>query len=714
MTDDARIPTRRSRLIRALITLALAGANLLALNALLSSWASARLDLTRDQMFSISPATRRLLSSLDDDLTVYGYFSKRTHPKLAPLVPQIEDLLEEYRALGHRHVRVEILDPSDNDKVEHEASERYGVTSTPFRLASKYESGIVNAYFALVIKYGDQYVRYGFDDLIEVEPTPDGDVDVRLRNLEYDLTRAIKKVVYGFQGSSQLFERVGKPVKLTAVITPDRLPPSFKDTPDALRKAAKELEVAAKGKFTYEEIAPADQATQVEMVRRYGAQPMSLGLFGGAPFYLYAFLSIGDHIERIPLTGANTTAASLREAIQSALKRQAPGFLKTVGVYTSQPSIPPELLMQMRMQGQMPQQPPPEFDQVKSILRQDYNVKDVSLAGGEGVPGDVDVLLVLKPKSLDDRAVYNLDQFVMRGGRLIVCTGSYDPNFSQGGLSLTPLSSGLDPWLKHVGVEVSKTLLLDDHNQPLPIPEIRRTILGNIQTWVMRPYPYLVEVRDAGLKDRAVTAKLDAVGIYWGSPIDVQAPKDVKVTPLLASSDRSWTDDDLEKVAHVEYTVPAGTKPHLIAAALQGRFESLYKGKPAPAVAGDSTHHDVPIESSPETRVVVVGNSEFVSDLVARALGSRQSGGLFTQNLGFVQNLIDWMNLDNDLVSIRTRAATARPIRRLNRPAAVAVEAINYVIPLVALTLFGLGRYWRRRRVAPLVATSAARTGTEA
>ena len=78
----------------------------------------------------------------------------------------------------------------------------------PFRLESKYESGIVNAFFALVVKYGDQYVRYGFEDLIRVDPTPDGDIDVRLRNLEYDLTRAIKKVVYGFRSAGELFERV--------------------------------------------------------------------------------------------------------------------------------------------------------------------------------------------------------------------------------------------------------------------------------------------------------------------------------------------------------------------------------------------------------------------------------------------------------------------------------------------------------------------------
>ena len=697
-------PTARERRVRVLVTLGLLAANLLAFNALLASWAGARLDLTRDRMFSISPATRRLLGSLDDDLHVYGYFSKRTHPKLAPLVPQIEDLLEEYRALARHRLHVEILDPGESDRVEKEANDRFGVGSTPFRLASKYESGIVNAYFAVVVKYGDQYVRYGFDDLIEVEPLPDGDVDVRLRNLEYDLTRAIKKVVYGFHGGPELFERVGKPVKLTAVLTPDRLPAVFKDVPDAIRKAAKQLEEAGKGRFTFEEIAPADAQQQAEVARRFGAQPMSLGLFGGQPFYLYGFLTIGDRVEQLPLTGASVTAATLREAIEGSLKREAPGFLKTVGVVAPAPSLPPEVMMQLRMQGQMPNQPPPEFDQVKNSLRQDYNVRDVSLDGAQGVPSDVDVLLVLKPRDLKDRAVYNLDQFLMRGGRVIVCAGSYEPVFGQGGLVVRPIDSGLDPWLEHFGVRISKSLLLDDRNQPLPIPQVRQTVFGEMQTWVMRPYPYLVAVRDKGLEDRAITAKLDAVGIYWGSPIesDNAAGKGLTVTPILASSDRSWTDDEVERVARVDYTVPPGTRPHVAAVALQGRFESFFAGKPVPPAPGDSSHREVALARSPETRLVVVGDAEFVSDLVARALG-RQPGGLYPQNLGFVQNVIDWMNLDNDLVSIRTRTATARPIRRLGRRAAVSIEVANYLIPLLVLAGVGIVRYWRRRRVVPRV-----------
>ncbi len=709
----APILSTRERLARQLATLALVAANLVAFNAVLAPGGWGRLDLTRDRAFSISPATRRLLQSLDDDLHIYGYFSRRTHPKLAPLVPQIEDLLEEYRALARRRVRVEIIDPGESDRLEQEANDRFGVTSTPFRLASKYESGIVNAYFALVIKYGDQYVRYGFDDLIQVEPLPDGNVDVQLRNLEYDLTRAIKKVVFGFRGAGRLFERLGKPVRLTAVWTPDRLPPAFAGVPDELRKAAQELAQAGKGRFAFEELVPTEAAQEADVRRRFGARPLALGLFGPERFYLQGFLAVGDRVEQVPLAAGRVTAAGLREAIEASLKRQAPGFLKTVGVVAPGPTLPPEVLMQLRMQGQMPPQPPPEFDQLKARLRQDYHVRDVSLEG-DGVPGDVDVLLVIKPRALGERAVYHLDQYLMRGGRVILCAGSFDPAFGREGLSVRPLDSGLEGWLKHNGVEIAKTLLLDDRNQPLPIPEIRRTVFGAIQTWSLRPYPYLVEVREAGLRSRAITARLDAVGIYWGSPIEVlpEAAKRLRVTPILASSERSWTDDDPEHVARVDYTVPAGARSRLVATALQGTFESFFAGKPAPPVAGDSTRRDVPLARSPETRLVVVGNAEFVSDLVAGAFG-RQSSGLYLQNLGFVQNVVDWMNLDDDLVAIRTRPSAARPIRRLSRSAQVAIETTNYVIPLLVLAAFGLARQGRRRRVRPLVAVGRAAAGPE-
>ena len=107
-----------------------------------------------------------------------------------------------------------------------------------------------------------------------------------------------------------------------------------------------------------------------------------------------------------------------------------------------------------------------------------------------------------------------------------------------------------------------------------------------------------------------------------------------------------------------------------------------------------------------------MGDAAFVSDLVARALSL--DGGFFASNLAFVQNVIDWVGLDNDMLSIRSRGTGERRIERLDRATEVSVEAANYAIPLVVLLAWGLQRFWRRRHAAPVVAGAAAgsHTGT--
>ncbi len=706
----------RSRLRWSLIiTLVLVALNLVAFNALIADWTGLRVDLTQEGIYSITPATRRLLTSLEDDVIIYGYFSRRTHPKLAPLVPQIQDLLAEYASLSRGRVKFEILDPNEDELAEQEANDRFGVASTPFRLASKYESGIVNAYFALVIQHGDQYERYGFDELIELDRLADGDVGVRLRNLEYDLTRAIKKVVFGFRTTEELFERVEGQVRLISIMTPDDLPEILAKIPEAVRTAALELEEKGGDRFDYEEIIPSDEALQAEVARMYGAQPMTLGMFSSGNFYLYGFLQVGNRLEQLNLVVEEMTSGALREAIENALRRQAPGFLKTVGIYAPSMELPPEIMAQLQMQGRMPQQPPPEFAQVKEYLARDYQVQDVDLASGTGIAGEVDILLVLKPKNLTERAVYNLDQYLMRGGRVILCTSPYEPQFATGSLTVAPVRSGLEDWLAHQGVTVEDTMVLDDRNQPLPIPEVRQTVLGNIRTWTLKPYPYLVEVRDEGMVNQQVTARLNAVGIYWGSPVTVDPEKtaDLEVMEILRSSEDSWTSSSILGAQESDYVVPpdSETEPQVLAVALGGRFKSFFaeSGAPAgrlkPGAEGEEPQlpkAEVPLTLSPETRLVVVGNASYVSDLVGSLL-SQGGGGFFVENLAFVENLIDWTTLDNDLITIRARGAGTRRLERLERRKEITIEGLNYLVP--TLFLLGLAGYrvWRRRNTLPVV-----------
>jgi len=720
---------RRTKVLSLSVTLALVALNLVAFNVLVAPWTRGRIDLTQDRIYSISPATRKVLDSLDQDVTIYGYFSKKTHPKLAPLVPQIADLLDEYRAVSNGRVHVEIIDPGENSEAEKEANDRFGVHSTPFQFASKYEASIVNAYFSIVVRYGDQYQRYDFSDLIDIKPTPTGDVDVSLRNLEYDVTRAIRKVRSKFEKNMDLFGSLNEPAHLTVIMTPQTLPEVFADVPGAIKTAADELKKKGGDKFVFEAIDPStDPALEKQVESKYHVRPMSLGLMGGQTFYLYGILQVGGETEQLQLARESLSAATIREAVENALRRHVPGLLQTVGVVSPDPNIPPEVLAQLQARGQAPNLPPPEFEELRHQLENDYAVKSVSLADANGVPYDVDVLVVLKPRNLDEKAVYNLDQYLMRGGRVILCSSRFDVSFDQGGLGVSPAKTGLEEWLAHFGVTIDPTLVLDDHNQPLPLPQVRETPFGRVQTWVLAPYPYLVQVEGDGIPNREVAASLNSVGIYWGSPVTVDArkAKGLTVTPLLRSSNASWTDDDTNDVQKIEYAVPANASSHLLGVALSGRFPTYFtKGAPDTGkdadskstadTASESKSASAPIALSPETRLIVVGNAEFVSDLVARVLAN-VGGNFFGENLRFVENLVDWSTLDPDMISIRSRGASLRRLEQTKRSDQIGIEIANYLIPTLILIALGIWRFWKRKHAQPITAAdpSAATEGGRA
>jgi ABC-2 type transport system permease protein len=110
----------------------LAAANFIAGNLWLAPVGWARADITQGNIYSLSDATRRYLSELQEPLLIRGYFSAKTHPLLAPLVPQIKDLLEEYAVAGKGKVRVEFVDPHDDPALEEEAASKYSIRPVPF------------------------------------------------------------------------------------------------------------------------------------------------------------------------------------------------------------------------------------------------------------------------------------------------------------------------------------------------------------------------------------------------------------------------------------------------------------------------------------------------------------------------------------------------------------------------------------------------------
>ncbi|MGD9144940.1 MAG: Gldg family protein [Anaerolineae bacterium] len=694
---------------QALLTVVLIVANLAAFNTWLFPLRGLRADLTADRSYSLSPVTKDLIHNLQEPLLIRGYFSEKTHPLLAPLVPTIRDMLREYEIASGGKIQVEIVDPRQDEDVEAEANQVYGIRPSPFRVSGRYEESVINSYFDLLIRYGDQHVDLGWADLIEVEPHATGQIDVRLRNLEYDLTRAIKKVVYGFQSLDAVLASMEQPVKLTAFVTAQTLPEGLQEVPQTVEKVARALEDESGGKFVFEQIDPDAEGSAVgrQQLLNMGLRPIAVALFSPDSYYLHLVLQSGDEAQLLYPT-ADLSEADIRTELESALKRAAPGFLKTVGLWL------PDLQPVPNAFGGM-SQPISSWNLLWERLRQEYTVRPVDLTSGR-VPGDVDVLLVIAPQSMSENERFALDQYLMRGGPVVVAAGNYVLPVQQlpGGLTLQPVEGGIAEMLAHYGVEVGNSLVLDPQNEPFPA-EVQRNV-GGMQVVEIQQldYPPFVDVRAGGMdQENPIVSELPAVTMHWASPLTVDEAmnQDREVNVLLQSTEQSWlrTDTDVqpnpEKHPSYGFALEGEQRAWPLAVAIRGSFESYFKEKPPFETEPLTDTVEVSlgvVETSPESsRLVVIGSAEFVDDAVLE-LSRSLSADRYLANLQFVQNAVDWSVEDEDLLTIRSRGTYARLLKPLEEGQKAAWMWGNYLVTLVALAAIGVVWAVRRQSEQPM------------
>jgi ABC-2 type transport system permease protein len=695
----------------------LAVANLLAANLWLNGVDGARTDLTQGRVYSISDATRTYLDQLQEPLLIRGYFSAQTHPLLAPLVPQIRDLLKEYQIAGGGRVRVEFVDPADHPDLEREAGEQYGIHPVAFQTASKYQAGVVNSYFDLVVKYGDQFEHLGFQDLIEVKVRGETELDVRLRNPEYDLTRAVKKVLYGYQGGGDLFAGLKAPVKLRAFVSaPAQLPDPLPTLRTELEALLNELQAKSNGRFSFEVQDPgADKALARAIEERYGFKPLVVDLLKPTPFYFYLALESNGRTESVPLP-ESLDKAGLQRTIEAGIKRFAPGVLRTLAVYT-----PP----QAGGEFGMPAARGPAYGQLEQRLRDGFTLQETDLKSGQ-VPGDADLLLVLGPENLDQKQQFAIDQFLMQGGTALVAAATFKVDLGRGGISARPQATGLEDWLATQGLTLGKSLVLDPQNTPFPIP-VQRNLGGYLVEEVQTlDYPYFPDVREGGLAaDSGITSNLGQITMNWSSPIQIDQDKTKgrTVTPLIRSSSGAWTSDSAamqpDFKAHGDLGFARGKDrgTKVLGLVMEGRFNSAFAGQPSPLLAAADDKQplaDAPdeaaatpakpdaqpavvsgvIESSPSSaRLILLGSASFLTD-TAIGLASEATQTRYDKPIELIQNAVEWSLEDRGLLALRGRGQFSRLLVPLSRQGRIFYEYLNY-----ALALGGVGlMYWLARR----------------
>ena len=706
-----------------LVITALIVANALGGNLWLNQLTTLRVDVTEGNQYSISDATKDYLNQLREPLLIRGYFSGKTHPLLAPLVPQLRDLITEYKIAGQGKVRAEFIDPLSDPELEREANQKYNIQPVPFQVADRYQSSIVSSYFNVLVQYGDEYEVLGFRDLIEIQARSASDINVLLRNPEHDLTRSIKKVLNRYQAGGNLFNTVKSDLNFNAYVSADSLLPEqlvvFKQD---IQEVAENIRDQASGRFSIRMIDPDANNGLVagQIAEDFGFQPMATGLFSDQQFYFYLTLSVrednvGEQVVQIPL--GDLSKEDFKRNLEAGIKRFARGFTKTVALVTPRADVSPY--------GGFTQSAA-RYSQLESSLRAELNVKREDLTDGS-VSGGADILVLVAPKELDEKQLFAIDQFLMKGGTVIAATSPYQASLSNRSLSLQKRDSGLENWLNYYGMSIENKLVLDPQNSAFPIPVTRNVGGFQLQEIRMLDYPYFVNVRGDGLnRDNLITSELPQATLTWASPIKVDADKQGqrKLTELLRSSGKAWLSESLDVMPKVTTQGVGAFSPEgeqgvqLLGLVNQGRFDSYFAGKSSPLIgeakndelvkstestdseADDNEEESLQISSVIErspvsSRIILFSSNDFLSDQMLRMAGSAQQTE-YLNTLQMAANAVDWSLEDSGLLSIRSRGNFNRTLPPMEPSSQMLWEYLNYA--LAALALFVIALVERRRR----------------
>jgi len=348
------------------------------------------------------------------------------------------------------------------------------------------------------------------------------------------------------------------------------------------------------------------------------------------------------------------------------------------------PQIPPQF---------QPPPPQPDYRALQQLLGDAYQVQPVDGVGG-AIPDTIDVLIVAKPGPLNDEQRFAVDQYLMRGGRIIALAAPHKIAVDRSGLSLQKMDPGFNELLSTWGVKVGSELLLDEQNAPFPRPVQERRGGFVMQRIELTPYPFFPDVRQDGFeRGHPAVAGLVNLTFPWGVPLEVLATEGVESTVVARTSPAAWTyaGTDLEPPAP-----GAERKSYPVVIASQGTFKSWFAGKKDPTLGAEGAGRVIE-KSLPDARLAVVGSAEMVSDILLQ-LASSPGGEVHRGNLQLIQNLVDWATQDTDLLEIRSAGSFARTLDPMDDDERRLWEYGQYAVAL--LLLLGIAGWSRARRAA--------------
>jgi ABC-type uncharacterized transport system involved in gliding motility auxiliary subunit len=689
-----------------------------------------RADLTKNGVYSISEASRRVVSTLSEPLTINVFFTKNLPAPHNNTERYLHDLLGEYSNYANRYFNYRFYDVSpDEGDVTKEAKDnqalarQYGIFPIQIQAIEKDEVKFQKAYMGMVILHGDLMER------IPTVTSTDG--------LEYKLTMAMQKLNNKISALLSLKEKIRVRLYLSSTlnaVAPLMRLNTLPRLPETLDGIVKKLNEKHYGKLQFESIDPSRDRKGAEEARKLnlmnlkwpslsdgkieaGEGTAGLVLQHGEKTVNVSFL----RAIRLPLLGTQYEVADgnrLEEMIGESVEALI-DINENLGVLASHESL--DLLgTSSDQRGRDQREGTRNF---RSLVSKNYTLKPVNLKE-DSLSESLRCLVIAGPtETFSDYELFEIDQFLMRGKSLALFVDRFRevaPPSQQGSPAqaprIVPLDTGLEKLLSHYGIQVGKSYVMDEHCFKQRMP----SQFGGGE----RPIYFAPLIKNELINhDPGFMKHIKGLVVLKVSPLEIDSKRvkdlGLKVNRLFSSSEKSWEMAERISLNPMMLQPPSARetmKSFPLAYVIEGIFESYFAGKAIPEKPEARTDPEQKEagEGPPEAdlskierkgeflskgrpgKIFVIASSEMLKDNIIDEEGRGP-------NSMFVLNAVDYLNGREDIALMRSKEQRFNPLPETKGGTRTFLKAFSIAGLPILVILFGLGvwflRHSRKRRI---------------
>jgi len=686
----------------------------------------ARIDLTANRVYSLSPVSKEVVATLTEPLTIKVFFTRDLPAPHNNTEQYLRDMLEEYSLYAGKYfnysfydVNPESVGPGEQAMGNRKLAGDYGIYPVQIQIVENDEIKFKNAYMGLVLIHGDVIER-----IATLTSTA---------GLEYKLTTAIQKLNNKISALLALQKKVQIKLFLSAslnTVAPYMGLENLKTLPRQTEAVVKKLNRKNYDKLQFEHIAPVSAKEQNAVSQAYNIQALEwpaipdAGIAAGQGVIGLVMEYDGNKTQlpllnaiNLPIIGTRYSLAEaeqLEEQVNKTLETMI-GINQDLGLLASHGTLGAAAPGRQQAGG---------INSFRTMVTENYAIKPVDLKK-DAIPASLQSLVIAQPtEAFSDYDLYQIDQALMRGTNLVFFMDAFKEEMpaQQGfglnrGPSYTALDTGLEKLLTHYGVSLEKAYVLDENCYK---QRVSQAMGGGERNIYFAP---IIKSRHIN-RELAFMQNIKGLIAVKVSPVTVDekqtAAAGLTAHKLLATSEKSWKMSKninlnpmfLSPPAEAQFT---GSQP--LAWLLEGEFSSYFDGRQIPVRAAEA---DSAVENSPTAEKaaqrdlsMIQGKGDFLAKGAPAKIFIMASSEMIKDNILdpnetspnglYVLNVIDALNGRENIALMRGKMQQYNPLDDIQAPTRTAIKMLNIAGLPIAVTIFGffilLRRHARKKRI---------------